>query len=67
MKRQRLTRLSSQPNAKPDTATAETVDKIVHRILKQVRKGETAVWPGLGRFKLGDSAQIEFEDDRNAK
>ena len=67
MKRQRLTRLTSQPNAKPDSATAETVDKIVHRILKLVRKGEIAVWPGLGRFKLGDSAQIEFEDDRKAK
>ena len=67
MKRPRLIRLPGSARSKPDTATAEAVDQIIHRILKQVKKGQTAVWPGLGRFKLGESAQIEFEDERKAK
>jgi len=67
MKRPRLVRLPGSARSKPATATAEAVDQIIHRILKQVRKGQTAVWPGLGRFKLGESARIEFEDDKKAR
>ncbi len=54
MKRQKLTRI----------APAEAVDRLVHRILKRVRHGGSAEWPGLGRFSPGVKPPISFKPEK---
>jgi hypothetical protein len=54
MKRQKLTRI----------APAEAVDRLVHRILKRVRSGGSAEWPGMGKFSPGDKPPISFKPDK---
>ena len=59
MKKQKLSKL-----LKPDSSVSDVVDRLVHRIVTRVRGGETVDWPGLGRFKPGANAKIEFETRR---
>ena len=43
---------------------ADQLDHVVHQILKKLRKGQAAAFPGLGRFTLGPKGVLQFEKDK---
>jgi hypothetical protein len=43
------------------------VDRVVHRILRSIRGGQPAEWPGLGCFRPGSGTRVEFEDKPRRK
>ena len=47
-------------------AAADEIDKVVHSVLRKLRRGESAVMPGLGILKPGSDAQIVGKKERNA-
>ena len=40
---------------------ADRLDRVVHQILSNLRKGKPAALPGLGRFTHGADGRIAFE------
>jgi len=40
---------------------ADRLDRVVHQILSDLRKGKPAPLPGLGRFTKGEDGSIRFE------
>ena len=42
---------------------ADRLDRVVHQILSNLRKGKPAALPGLGRFTHGADGQIHFEQE----
>jgi hypothetical protein len=55
-----ISRLAAKTKMPPAKA-ADGVDKLVHKILTKVRKGETAEVPGLGKFGPGDGIRFSSE------
>jgi len=53
-------RLARSSRISPAEA-ADRLDRVVHDILKHLKKGENASLPGLGTFKPGRVAKIRFE------
>ena len=46
---------------------ADELDRIVHDILRRLRRGKSAVLPGLGEFKPGETPAFEFESQQHRK
>lgn len=42
---------------------ADQLDKVVHRILTNLRKGHSAQFPGLGKFTPMPDGEIVFETE----
>lgn len=42
---------------------ADELDRVVHRIVAGLRKGESVPLPGLGKFRPGPGGMFEFEPD----
>jgi nucleoid DNA-binding protein len=42
---------------------ADQLDRVVHQILSNLRKGKPAPLPGLGRFTHGADGKIRFEQE----
>ncbi len=59
----RLARQAGVTNAE----AADQLDRVVHRILSQLRKGKPAPLPGLGRFTPGPKGSYRFEDEKRGK
>lgn len=59
-----IQRLSKVVDATPAT-TADEVDKLIHKIIRKLRQGESARLPGLGTFapsdKSGNKTQFSQE------
>jgi nucleoid DNA-binding protein len=53
-------RLARQSNVSP-AAAADEIDRVVHKILKSLRKGQPAVLPGLGIFTPGAPVSFRFD------
>jgi hypothetical protein len=47
-------------------AAADEIDKVVHSVLRKLRRGESATMPGIGRLLPGADAQIVSKKERNA-
>jgi nucleoid DNA-binding protein len=47
-------------------AAADEVDRVVHQILVDLRKGQPAQFPGLGSFTPGEQWRFQFESSRGA-
>ena len=41
---------------------ADQVDRVVHDIIRNLRKGQPARFPGLGSFKPGESWKFQFDE-----
>ncbi|HYO84190.1 MAG TPA: HU family DNA-binding protein, partial [Bryobacteraceae bacterium] len=54
---QRLAEMSKTSPAK----AADRLDSVVHEIIKQLRDGEAAVLPGLGKFTPGQETLFQPE------
>jgi nucleoid DNA-binding protein len=55
----RLARQAGVSNAE----AADQLDHVVNQILKKLRKGHAAPFPGLGRFTLGPKG-VQFEKEK---
>ena len=53
-------RLAKQTNRSKAEA-ADQVDRVVHQIVRDLRKGRPAQLPGLGRFKPGEKWRFQFD------
>jgi nucleoid DNA-binding protein len=40
---------------------ADRLDRVVHQILRKLRRGKDAPLPGLGRFRQGPDGKVSFE------
>jgi nucleoid DNA-binding protein len=45
---------------------ADQLDHVVNQILKKLRKGQPAPFPGLGRFTLGPKG-VQFEKEKRRR
>jgi nucleoid DNA-binding protein len=48
-------------------AAADEIDKVVHSVIRKLRRGESATLPGVGTLQPGADAQIVIDKERNAK
>ena len=47
---------------------ADQIDRVVHQILTNLRKGQPASLPGLGHFEPGETWKFEFDGkDKHVK
>ena len=56
-------RLAKRSGISPAEA-ADELDRVVHRIVSGLRKGEAVPLPGLGKFKPGRDWQFEFDPSK---
>ncbi|MEX2263054.1 MAG: HU family DNA-binding protein [Bryobacteraceae bacterium] len=61
MKKTDLARRLARQTHKSKAEAADDLDRVVHRILSNLRKGQPAQLPGLGRFQPGKKWSFEFE------
>jgi nucleoid DNA-binding protein len=55
-------RLAKQTRSSKAEA-ADQVDRVVHRIVANLRKGQPARFPGLGRFSPGAEWKFQFDTE----
>ena len=67
MKKSSLARILAETQRTSHAEAAEMLDRVVHRILRTIRGGEPAEWPGLGCFRPGAGTKVEFEDKPRRK
>jgi nucleoid DNA-binding protein len=67
VKKSRLARILAKSQKTSPAEAAEMVDRVVHRILRTIRGGQPAEWPGLGCFRPGSGTKVEFEDKPRRK
>jgi len=60
MKKNDLARRLARETSLSKAAAADELDRIVHDILKNLRKGQPAVLPGLGTLTLGRKGVFRF-------
>lgn len=61
MKKTDLTARLARQTRVSKAVAADELDRIVHDILRRLRRGKSAVLPGLGEFKPGEMPAFEFE------
>jgi nucleoid DNA-binding protein len=63
MKKPELARRLARRSRISEARAADRLDRVVHRIVSRLRRGEDASFPGLGRFRPGRRGRIEFQPD----
>ncbi|MGH9719125.1 MAG: HU family DNA-binding protein [Bryobacteraceae bacterium] len=58
-------RVARQSRITPAEA-ADKIDRVVHQILSNLRKGESVAVTGLGKFKAGKKWEFESEGNEGA-
>jgi nucleoid DNA-binding protein len=67
MKKEQLARQLAKESKIPAAAAADQLDRIVSDILRRVRNGESASFPGLGTFRPGRERDFKFDRELLAK
>jgi nucleoid DNA-binding protein len=67
MKKDDIARRLARRSHTSKAAAADQLDRIVHDILTELRKGKAFPLPGLGRFTPGARPGFEFETRTFAK
>lgn len=66
MKKPEIARRLARQSGVSKAEAADQLDHFVHQILSQLRKGQAAPLPGLGRFTPGPRGSYRFETDTGA-
>jgi nucleoid DNA-binding protein len=61
MKKPDIAKRMARQSGVSEAEAADRLDRVVHQILSNVRKGKEASLPGLGRFKQGPDGKVVFE------
>jgi nucleoid DNA-binding protein len=62
MKKDDLAKRLARQSHLTKAAAADQLDRMVHEILKQLRRGKDVALPGLGKFTPGKKLKFEFEE-----
>ena len=61
MKKQQLARRLAKESHISTAAAADQLDRVLHDILKRIRGGQSASFPGLGTFRPDRKSGFEFD------
>jgi len=61
MKKEQLARLLAKESHITTAAAADQLDRVLLDILKRVRKGQSASFPGLGTFRPDRKSGFQFD------
>lgn len=61
MRKTQLTTRLARESGVTKAEAADQLDRVVHQIVTNLRKGRSAALPGLGKFKPGEKWQFEFD------
>ncbi len=64
MKKPELARCLARKTGRTRAEAADELDRVVHRILTNLRKGETSPLPGLGTFVPGGDFRFERSEEK---
>ncbi len=64
MKKAELARRLAKQSGLTKAEAADQLDRVVHEILSNLRKGQSAPLPGLGKFTPGGKWNIQFEQEK---
>ena len=54
-------KLARRSHVEPARA-ADAIDTIVNDLIRRLRKGESAIWPGFGTFSRTEDDKIQFSE-----
>ena len=61
MKKEQLARRLAKESHITTAAAADQLDRVMHDILKRIRSGQSASFPGLGTFRPGRKNGFQFD------
>jgi nucleoid DNA-binding protein len=64
MKKPALARRLARQSHVSQAIAADELDRVVHRILKNLRKGQPTELPGLGTFTPGPQVSFRFDSPK---
>ena len=64
MKKEQLARRLAKESRITTAAAADQLDRVLHDILKRVRSGQSASFPGLGTFRPDPKSGFQFDLSR---
>ena len=64
MKKPELAKRLAKRSGVTRAEAADHLDRVVHQILSNLRKGQAVELPGLGKFTPGDKWNFQFEPAR---
>ena len=67
MKKEQLARRLAKESHISTAAAADQLDRVLHDILKRVRSGESAPFPGLGTFHPDRKNAFQFDVTAQAR
>jgi nucleoid DNA-binding protein len=68
MKKPDLAKRIARQSGLTQAEAADRLDRVIHEILANLRKGTPAALPGLGRFVQGSDGRVSFEpEDRSRR
>ena len=67
MKKRELARRLARGSGMSPAEAADELDRMVHRIVSGLRKGQSVPLPGLGKFKPGLGGAFEFEPEKGRR
>ena len=63
MKKLELARRLARKSGVTPAEAADELDRVIHHILCELRKGQSVPLPGLGKFSPGGGLRIVFEPE----
>ncbi len=67
MKKPEIAKRMARRSGLSQAEAADRLDHMIHQILANLRKGNPASLPGLGRFTQGPGGKVVFEPEGGAR
>ena len=65
MKKPEIAKRMARQSGLSQAEAADRLDRVIHEILTDLRQGNPASLPGLGRFVQGSDGKVSFEPEGN--
>ena len=67
MKKPDIAKRIARQSGVTQAEAADRLDRVIHEILTDLRKGTPTSLPGLGRFVRGNDGKVSFEPERETR
>jgi len=67
MKKPEIAKRIARRSGVTQAEAADRLDRVIHEILADLRKGMPAALPGLGRFVHGADGRVSFEPEEGSR
>ncbi len=67
MKKPEIAKIMARQSGEKQGEAADRLDRIVQDLLADLRRGEIAHLPGLGRFRQGPDGRLVFQRERGKR